>query len=136
MDGKVSLITASLLGAIIVLSSAVNPPAHHLDDIFSLGDKNNDSVLSIPECTDIWTSFDVDADDVISKMEFLLRWTFANLDDPAHAPLFFRLIDVDFSGTISKPEVEKLCDFFDDDEDGKIVPFEFDLTWEGLFNFV
>ncbi|XP_012939074.1 uncharacterized protein LOC106012025 [Aplysia californica] len=132
------LITASFLGAFMLVVSAetVKPPAHHRDGIFSLGDKNNDSILSLPECTQVWSTFDVDSDDMISKIEFLFRWRFSNLNDAKHAPLFFRLIDVDFDGSISKSEIEKLCKFFDDDEDGRISMFEYDLTWEGLFNFI
>ncbi|GFR94975.1 hypothetical protein ElyMa_004417400 [Elysia marginata] len=107
------LVLLGLIGALIHASCGmdVNAP----NDLFHLGDKDNNSALSMDECDKMWLTLDVDGDESIGKIEFLFKWKFANFPDSERAPLFLRLVDNDFDGFVSKEEIRKLCQFFDDD---------------------
>ncbi|RUS87922.1 hypothetical protein EGW08_004338 [Elysia chlorotica] len=127
----IALIVPAIITTLMHISEGVDVNAPL--DLFHLGDKDNNSALSMDECSKMWLTLDVDGDDAIGKIEFIFKWTFANFPDSERAPLFLRLVDNDFDGLVSMEEIGKLCRFFDDDDNFSISMQEFQLNWTGMF---
>ncbi|KAK6179142.1 hypothetical protein SNE40_011563 [Patella caerulea] len=117
-----------LLGYITVSSS------EPYEDLFHVADNNNDTFLTSTECKNLWLIFDGDDDKIISKLEFEIRWTFLNLAHREHAPVFFEQLDRNLDKIADAKEIKRICTYFDDDGDGFVSKFEYDLNWKGIFS--
>ncbi|KAK3732082.1 hypothetical protein RRG08_026467 [Elysia crispata] len=66
-----ALIIAVIIATLMHISSGVDVNAPL--DLFHMGDKDNNSALSMDECNKMWLSLDVDGDEAIGKIEFIFK---------------------------------------------------------------
>ncbi|KAL4221963.1 hypothetical protein ACF0H5_018014 [Mactra antiquata] len=98
--------------------------------VFKLSDHNNDSILTYPEATQVFTDFDADGNGNVTTSEFFTIWNSKNLGPQKEGLQLFLHLDVNHDFVIEKGhDMPFIFRFFDRNGDRRISEDEFVIQW-------
>merc|ERR1712098_68713 len=90
-------------------------------------------LLSQVQVTEVFTTFDIDGDQRVSRPEFLTVWKTKGLGDDISANYIFGRADTNRDGFIDvSPDLDRVFQYFDLNGDGTVSEMEFVVEWVAL----